>query len=161
MQRYSVGGRMNAATAATLDDVAAHLWNPSGTKSIFVAEIHVVKTAATVDHHKLIRSTTAGTTPGATITPDADNAYSRQATPPSGAVLYVANFATEPTLAGPEIARQNLPAAAGAGFAWVFGNGQPGLGIEVPPGTGLAVAVPEVGTEVAIQISDFTFVWDE
>lgn len=161
MQRYSVGGRMNAATGATLNDVASQLWNPSSTKSIFVAEIHFTKTTATGDSHGLQRSSARGATPGATVTPDADNAYSRQATPPSATVLELANFGTEPTLAGPEIMRTSLPAAIGSGFSWIFGNGQPGFGIEVPPGTGLCVMVPEIGTEVAIQISDAIYVWDE
>lgn len=160
MQRYSVGGR-SAITDATLDGVAASLWNPSSTRSLWVAEIWCTKTVATADHHKIVRSSTRGTTPGSTVTPDADNAYSRQATPPTGALLDLANFATEPTLQGPELARTMLPAAIGAGFAFVFGGGVPGQGIEVPAGTGLVVAVPEIGTEVAIQVSDFTYVWDE
>lgn len=154
MIRYSVGGRMNAATTAATDDVAFQLWNPSTAKAIYAQEVHFFKSAATADGQKLIRSSARGATPGATLTPDIDNDYNRAVAPVSAAVLETSNFATEPTLAGPAIAQTNLPAAIGAGFIWVFG----GDGIAVPQSTGLCVASP---TAVIIQIADGTFVWDE
>ena len=144
---------MNAATTAATDDVAAHLWNASTTKTIYVREIWYAKTAATVDGIKLVRTTTIGTTPGATITPDIDNDTQRAVAPVSAAVLYTANFATEPTVQGPALAQTNLPAAIGAGFIWVFNTP-----IAVPQTTGLGLASP---TAVIIQIADITYVWDE
>lgn len=150
--RYAVGGR-TTATAATADNVAAALWNPSGSKSIEVVEVHLTKITATADNHSLIRTSTRGTQ-STTVTPDADNAYNRQVTPASGAVLDVA-YSAQPTVQGPALARQNLPAAVGAGFMWVFDRP-----IIVPAGTGLAIAVP-TGLSVAIVASDVTFVWDE
>ena len=154
MIRYSVGGRMNAATTAATDDVAFQLWNPSTTKTIYCQEVHYAKTAATADGEKLIRSSARGATPGATLTPDIDNDYNRAIAPVSACVLETANFATEPTLQGPALAQTNLPAAIGAGFLWVFG----GDGIAIPQSTGLCVASP---TAVIIQIADGTFVWEE
>lgn len=153
LNTYMVGGRMNAATTAATDDIAAHLWNPSTTKTIFVREVWFTKSAATADGQKLIRTTTIGTTPGATITPDIDNDVMLGLAPVSVAVMYTANFATEPVVAGPALAQTNLPAAVGAGFIWVFSTA-----IAVPAGTGLAVASP---TAVIIQIADITYVWDE
>lgn len=150
--RYSVGGR-SAATAATADHVAAALWNPHGSLSLYVHEVMIFKTVATVDNHGLIRTSTRGTA-GSTVTPDADNAYNRRATPPSGALLDLAAYSAQPTLQGPYMARSNLAAAIGAGFILVFGD----QGIEVPFGTGLAIVTPPA---VILQPSDFTFVWTE
>jgi hypothetical protein len=149
--RYAVGGR-SAATAATIDQ-GSHLWNPHGTKSIYVVEVWVFKTVATTDNHGLIRTTTIGTTPGTTVTPDADNAFDRRAAPASGCVLYLATFATYPVTAGPYLARANLPAAIGAGFIWTFPEP-----IEVPAGTGLGVVTPLAAAMIA---SDLTYIWDE
>lgn len=145
---------MNAATAATANDVALQLWNPSTTKGIYVKEIWWAKTAATVDNQALQRSTARGATPGATVTPDIDNEYTRAVAPVSTTVLETSNFATEPTLATPVMAQSNLPAAIGSGFIWVFG----GDGIFVPSATGLCVVTP---VAVIMQIADFTVVWDE
>lgn len=144
---------MNAATTAAANEVAAHLWNPSTTKTLYVREIWYAKSAATADSIMLSRSTTAGTTPGSTITPDIDNDTQRAVAPVSGALLYTSNFATEPTLATPALAQTNLPAAIGAGFIWVFNTP-----IAVPQTTGLALASP---VATIIQIADVTFVWDE
>lgn len=155
MIEYRAAGRMNAATTAAANDVAVHIWNPSSTKGIYVKEIHFIKQgAATADSECLVRTTTAGTTPGATVTPDIDNDANRAVAPVSGALLYTANFATEPTVASPALMQTNLPAAIGAGFIWVFS----GDGIFVPQGTGLGVASP---VATIIQIADFSFVWTE
>lgn len=154
MSRYAVSGR-TTATAATLDNAACALWNPASAKRLWVVSIAWIKTTGTADSHKLIRTSTRGTQ-STTVTPDLDNAFERDAAPGTGAVLDVA-YSAQPTLQGPELRRWNLPAAIGSGFEWTF----PGAGICVPPGTGLAIAVPEIGTEVAIQAADVTFTWDE
>ena len=67
--------------------------------------------------------------------------------------MYLQGFATEPVIAGPYMARTNLPAAIGAGFIWVFAEP-----IEVPAGTGLAVVTP---VAVILQPADYTYIWDE
>jgi hypothetical protein len=151
--RYAVSGD-GAATAATADQSGANLWNPHATKSIYVREVYVFNTAATAEHPSLIRTTTAGTTPGTTVTPDADNAFDRRAAPPSGAVLYLATFATYPVVAAPYLSRGTLPAAIGAALMWSFLD----TPVEVPAGTGLAVTTP---ITTALQANRYTFVWDE
>lgn len=153
--RYSVGGRMNAATAATADHVAVNLWNPSGSKSLWVVSVEFFNTTATAMPAQLIRTSTAGTTPGSTVTPDADNAYNRQVTPASGALAYTAAFSgAQPTVQGPPIKRTNLAAAIGTGMIWAFYD----TPIEVPAGTGLALSTPAA---TAFQVCDFAFEWDE
>jgi hypothetical protein len=151
--RYSVGGD-GAATAATADQSGAHLWNPHATKSIYIREVHCFSTAATAQAPALVRTTSAGTTPGTTVTPDADNAWDRRAVPPSGCILYLATFATYPTVATPYLARTHLPAAIGAAVMWSFLD-EP---IEVPAGTGLGVTTP---IATALQANRYSFVWDE
>jgi hypothetical protein len=151
--RYAVGGR-SAATAATANNCAAALWNPHATKSIKVREIWVFKTVATADNHALQRITARGT-PGSTVTPDANSSFDCPlVAPQSGALLDLAAYTVQPTLAGGvPLARANLPAAIGSGFIWVFAEP-----IEVNPGTGLAIITP---VATILQPSDFTFVWDE
>lgn len=153
MNTYMAGGRMNAATDATADSTAFVIRNASTTKTIYVREIWAAVTAATVAQLGLVRTSTAGTTPGTTVTPDIDNDTQRAVAPVSGALLETSNFATEPTVAGPYLARANTPAAVGSGFLWVFNTP-----IAVPQATGLAVVAT---TAVLVPIFDFTFIWDE
>jgi len=147
------GGRMNANTDAAADAIAFVIRNASTSKTIYVREIWGAVTAATTAQLGLVRTTTNGTTPGATVTPDIDNDTQRAVAPVSAAVLESSNFATEPTVAGPYMARTNTPAAIGAGFLWVFNTP-----IAVPQSTGLAVVAT---TAVLVPIFDFTFIWDE
>lgn len=151
--RYAVSSDA-LATAATADHVGALLFNPHGSKSIYVREVHVFNTAATLMHPALVRTSTAGVTPTSTVTPDADNAFDRRAIPASGALLYGATFGTQPTLQTPYLARTTLPAAIGAAVMWSFLD----EAIEVPFGTGLAVATP---VATALQAARYTFVFDE
>lgn len=151
-QRYSVGGR-SANTAATANHVAAALWNPSTAFNIYVREIWVTKTVATADNHQLNYITTRGTA-GSTVTPDADNDFSRAAVPPSGALLDLAAYSVQPTLQTPALDRRNLPATVGSALLFDFRD----YPVMVRPGQGLAVGTP---VATILQASDFTFVWDE
>lgn len=151
--RYAVGGR-SLDTAATADHVAAQLWNPHGTKAIYVREVHLIQIAATVSNPGLARSSARGATPTATVTPDLDNHFDRLAAPASAAVLELATFGTQPTLSPPYLFRYNFPAAGGAGLIWTFYD----TPLLVPAGTGLCIATP---VAVVLQDSDITFVWDE
>lgn len=151
-QRYSIGGR-SAATAATQNHVAAALWNPSTAFNIYVREIWITKTAAVVDNHAIAFITARGTA-GSTATPDADNDYSRQNAPPSGALLDLAAYSVQPTLQSPPLTRNNLPATIGAFLFFDFRD----VPVMVRPGQGLAIYTP---VAVVLQASDFTFVWDE
>lgn len=150
---YYVGGRMNAATAATLRHCAAQLWNPDAADRINVQEIWVCDTAASVANIALARSTARGATPGATVTPDLDNAINRGKVPNSASVLELAAFGTQPTMDASDLFRWNLPAAIGAGVQLPLGRP-----IEVPPGTGLCVITP---TAVVFPICDLTFVFED
>lgn len=154
MRHFAVAGR-SANTAATADHVGAQLWNPDATRSFWVVEIHIQKaTTATADSHGVARSSARGATPTTTVTPDLDNDFEREITPDTGAVLELATFGTQPTIASPYLYRGVLPAAVGAAVQYVF----PGRGMKVPPGTGLIVTTP---VAVILMASDFTFVFWE
>jgi hypothetical protein len=143
------------ATAATIDHVACVLWNPHASKSIYVREVHVFSRGATIQYPSLIRCSTAGTGATSTVTPDNDNAFDRRANPPSGALIYGGTFnTTQPTLQQPYMARTALPAAIGAAVMWSFLDAP----IEVPTGTGIAIATP---VATALQANSYSFVWDE
>lgn len=148
---YRVGGR-SAATAATVNHAYGGIWNPSASKSIYVMEIHLVKTVGTVDNHALARSTARGT-PGSTVTPDADNHDAGQVVPQSGALLDLAAYSVQPTLATPNLLHFNLPAVIGSGLIWTFPEG-----IRVPAGAGLVIITPPA---VIGQPSDISFIWKE
>lgn len=150
--RYSAGGR-TAATAATADNIGGELWNPASNKGIRIFVINWTKQgAATADSPGIVRVTTKGTST-LTVTPDLDNSYDRDATPPSAATLEL-TFSAQPTIAGPYIMRTNLAAALGTGFTWVFS----GDGLLVPAGTGIAVGTP---VATVLQAGDVTFEWGE
>lgn len=152
MNRYAVAGRP-AATAATANHVAAQLWNPATTISIYVYEIHWAQSGATVSLPVLQRSSARGNTPSATETPDADSDFEGGAAPPSGTVLELATFSTQPTLATPILLRWGTAAVAGPGWMWIFPKP-----IRVRPGTGLCIATP---TATVLAAGDVTFVWEE
>lgn len=152
MGYYSVGGR-SVATAATDEIPAANFWNPATNKRLWVVEISVSKTVATIDNPAIQRTSTIGTA-GSTVTPDIDNALERDFAPPSGCTLGLSTFSVVPTAQGPHIKVWNLPAAIGGGFIFIF----PGKGICVPPGTGLAVVTH---VAVILQPLDINFVWEE
>ena len=152
--RYGASGD-STATAASADEVAANLWNPSSTKSIYVREVHCFSQTATACIPGLARTTSAGTTPAATVTPDVDSAFDHRIAPASGVLLYMGTYAsTEPVVSTPYLTRAHLPAAVGAGMMWSFLD-EP---IEVLPGKGLAVATP---VATILQACRITFFWDE
>ena len=144
------------ATAATIDHVACVLWNPgtAQSKSIYVREVHVFSRGATIQYPSLIRCSTAGTGATSTVTPDVDTAFDRRANPPSGTLIYGGTFGTQPTLQQPYMARTALPASQGAAVMWSFLDSP----IELPVGTGLAIATP---VATALQANSYSFVWDE
>jgi hypothetical protein len=133
MADYYVRG-FTAATAATANHVIACLHNPSGSRRITVVEFGIFKAGAGTanDTGYLCRTTTAGTA-GSTVTPDADNAEAGDAAPDSGALLNLAAFTVQPTLASPGMYGWAAPAVAGAGVIIPLPRG-----ITLAPGTGLA-----------------------
>src|SRR5687767_11340936 len=122
MPEFRVAGR-SAATAATANHVAACLWNPSATLTIFVTEVHVCLTAATAANLSLRKTSTRGTPPAGSVVATIDNSHDSSAAPASGAVLDLAAFTAQPTLVGVPIERWALPAAIGAAGMFVFPNG--------------------------------------
>lgn len=151
MARYAVAGR-SAATAATADNFGAALWNPHASRSLYVVEIHWFKTVATRDDVEIARITARGTAT-VTVTPDVDNDYARIVAPVTGALLDT-TYSAQPTIAGPAMYRNVLPAAIGAGFIYAFG----GPGIEIPFGTGLGIGTP---VATILQPADVTFIFDD
>lgn len=148
--RYAAAGR-TVATAATADNAACGIWNPDANKSIYVREMWVFTTTANAMNLGIQRVSTEGTVV-VTVTPDADSAFDRRATPPSSANVNL-DFSAEPTIQGPYMLRAISAALIGAG--WIFGFPQ---AIEVPAGTGLYVFTTQA---VAFPVSEFTVVWDE
>jgi hypothetical protein len=136
MGLYAAAGRF-AVTAATANHFGFNLWNPSSTAQLSVLEISYCRSDApvTVNVVQLVRSTVRGTA-GSTVTPDVDNALDDDIAPPSGAVLDLAVFSVQPTIATPAQRRYGDFDAQGVGFSWTFDW----PGITVPPGTGLGVA---------------------
>ena len=105
------------------------------------------------DSFRLKRSTARGT-PGSTVTPDIDNHSERAIAPVSGALLDLAAFTVQPTLAAAELGPDVQPGnSAEAGFTYDI----PG-GIVIPPGTGLVVAII---TGAAFPASGIGFIWQE
>lgn len=153
MAQFSVGGR-TAASAATANHVGAQFWNPSSSRSVYVTAVSWFQTVATVSNPAIQRSSARGATPTTTVTPDIDNNWDRDVAPASAAVLELATFSSQPTLAGPDLFKANLPAAIGSGFLVPF----TGRGIKVPAGTGLCVYTP---VAVILQPADCTFFWEE
>src|SRR5207344_2116134 len=95
--QYVAGGR-TVATAATINHVAAQLWNPSTTMPIYVKQFWVVTTSATVSNLAINRSTNKGATPTTTVTPDIDNDIENYVAPVTASILELATFTTQPTL---------------------------------------------------------------
>lgn len=148
---YRVGGRSVVSTGAGADNIGCALWNPHATMDLVVDEIHFFNTVATVSNPGIVRTTTRGTQT-TTVTPDIDNHDLRLLTAITGAVLDL-DYSADPTIAGPYLARYNLPAVIGAGLMLTFPRG-----IRVPAGTGLAIGSP---VAVATTAMDVTFAWHE
>ena len=150
--QYVAGGR-TVATAATINHVAAQLWNPSTTMPIYVKQLWVVSTAATASNLAINRSTNKGATPTATVTPDIDNDIENYVAPTTATILELATFGTQPTLASPAMHRWNLAAVVGAGMIFAFDPY-----IKVGPVNGLCLYTP---VAAILPASDVTYIWEE
>ena len=153
---YSVRGFTAATAGAASPDVICQLWNPDGAKRIKVLEVSLWRGGITGTRVVPTRTTARGT-PGSTVTPDADNAWDTDAGPPSGALLDLAQFSVAPTImAAPHLMGFHMAANTGQeGFGFVWASPK---GIEVAPGTGLALIMP---LTVVWPISETTWVWEE
>lgn len=145
---YSVGGRNTAAATG----MAATLWNPSSTRSIWCVECESSRTAGLSPNMVWVRTVTRGT-PASTVTPDVDNDFMRQLAPNSGAVLDLGLYTVDATEATPALVNSFDSTSIGSSERYIF----PGLGIRIPPGTGFGMA----RTGGTINPRDFYFVFRE
>jgi hypothetical protein len=135
---FSVRG-FSATSANVANGALGGFWNPDSVQRVKVLEVSVFQAALTgvVSKKYLVRTTTRGTA-GSTITPDADNAWEEEDIPASGALLDLAAYSVEPTLASPPMFGMCLVGAsslgAGFGYVWLMPSG-----LWLPPGTGLAI----------------------
>jgi hypothetical protein len=154
MAVFSVRGQ-SAATAATANHAIGALWNVgTSSKRIRVIETGLFKTAAgTAADSLVLQRITARGTAGSTITPDADNAWTADTAPGSGALLDLAAYSAQPTLATPPLWGWAAAAVAASGVIWPTPRG-----IELPSGTGLALIQIKA---TAWPASEVYFVWEE
>lgn len=151
---FAVAGRSTTDASAAADDFSCNLWNPSGTRSLWVVEFNWENPFLTSNvTFELCRTSTAGTTPTTTVTPDLDNDFEREITPNTGAVLYLGPFATDPTKVLPNVDRIRF-AGTGSGLVHAVGFNWLKHGLRVPPGSGLGLSQT---TAVAVQAADFGF----
>lgn len=152
--RWSIAGR-GLATAATANHVLAQMWNPSSTRTIWITAIGYSKTAATADIVALKRSSSRGATPTSTVTPNISSDWEREISPPSGAVLELATFGTQPTLDASSVPflQYGLAAAIGTGFIIPF-ESKDLQGLKVLPTSGLCLYAP---TSAIVQVADIFF----
>lgn len=152
---YSVRGR-SSATGAVVDRVIATLWNPHTTQRIKVIQYSLVVAIAPAASagFKLKRISTRGT-PGTTEIPGLPNHSQGAIAPPSGALLDLGAYGVEPTVVGAELGPGwPLAAVAASGFIYPI----PSSGIEIAPGTGLALC--NIGA-VITPAADISFAWLE
>ncbi len=160
---YSVRG-FTAATDTSYPNALATLWNPSSDKRICVVEVWLFLAGAlpqtTRNNPRLVLATARGTA-GSTITPDGDNDLGGEgAAPPSGALLDLAAYSAEPTLASPPLwgvtfGGSSVTGSGGHGWTWAA----PG-GVWVPPGQGLCLLADD-GAAAAWPTSEVVFEWLE
>ena len=151
---YTVRGR-SAATAATADHAIAQLWNAHSTQRIRCVQFSVqpITDPGANAGMRLKRSTARGTA-GSTVTPNIDNHSESAVAPVSGALLDLAAFSVQPTLASAELG-PDFHAASSQGSVFIYDI--PG-GIAIPPGTGLVLS--QAGAFV-FAASTIHFVWFE
>jgi hypothetical protein len=156
VNRYAVSGK-SAATAATIDNAAAGIWNPSAVKPIFVRKISIFKVTAGAGDEPKLRRTSARGTATTTATPTIENHLGEELAPVSGFLLDLA-YSAQPTFLGTsgtggDLESIVLPAAIGCGMVWVFDDP-----IRVKAGTGLAIVT---GIALAMPALRVTYVVDE
>ena len=157
---YSVRGFPQATGSGVADVAIAQLWNNDTLKRVSVLEVGVHVAGLTGGRASLARTTVRGT-PNSTVTPDGDNAWDNDDVPPSGVLLDLAVFSTQPTLADPRVWGMCIRDAAsvagsgGVGFVWTMPRG-----FWVPPQAGLSIQAMDADV-VSWVASEVYFVWEE
>ena len=147
---YLVRGR-NAATAATADHAIWQVWNPHATQRLKVIQwsMFAQSEAPAAGWSGRLRRTSARGTAGSTVTPTLEHHSTRGVAPPSGFLLDLAAFTTQPTLVAGEIGLGfTFSAVQGSGLVYPI----PG-GLEVPPGTGLTFIQVPATASVQFEVS--------
>lgn len=153
MRTFSLGGR-SVITTAVANQAGGQLWNPSTNRSMYLTAFAWAKTAAVVDNLALLRSSARGATPNNTVTAVLANDLDGDQAPPSGALLDMGAFGTDPTKTATVPGfRWNFPATIGSGVILTLPRP-----IRIAPGSGLCWVTP---TTVALQPADLTVWWDE
>jgi hypothetical protein len=125
------------ATAATIDHAIVGLWNPSTTRTALLKDLSCVFQAAApaAGAGFVTRRCTARGTPASTITPTAEHHHRREAAPDSGFLVDLGAYSVQPTLAAGELDPQwAFSAVQASGLMRLVAAG---VGLEIPPGTGL------------------------
>jgi hypothetical protein len=131
---YSVYGQ-TGTLAGTANHVISQIWNPHATQRIKVVSFVIAKRGTGGADIAMRRTSARGATPNNTKTPGISNHHNRGVAPPSGALVDYGSFGTQPTLVGVDLGiRWESIALIGWNMIYVI----PG-GIEVPPGSGLAL----------------------
>lgn len=151
---YGVSSRSAATNGTVANEVSTMLWNPHATARLNVTYISFFKQGAVAENPwELRRVTVRGVTPSRNVVPGISEHYARLQAPPSGVELDGGPFATEPTKEAGVIAKDLVTLTEGSAIIAVFAQG-----IEVPPGSGLAVCYSGTGI---FRSCDFYWVWDE
>lgn len=143
MGRFS-GGLLTTAGSSTLPIVSLYSVAGSGGR---LMEVHLFNTTTTAVQLRLMRLTTAGTKPAATV----DGEYDEDMPP---ALMQFHGTHTVAATLGTEFKRVELGASIGAGIIWTFGA----YGLRIPLGVTNAIGVVPVGTGQACSAN---FVWEE
>jgi len=150
MSGYQISGR-TAATAATIGNSAATLWNPHATQRIILEEVAIFATTAPAAGSSVaIRRVTARGTATSTNTPAIQHDLTRGVAPPSGVLLDLA-YSVQPTVEVLAFLDYVFSAVIGSGFIYP-------CRIEIPPGAGLSLAA---GAAVIIPVCTTWWRWSE
>lgn len=115
MARYTVAfAKTTGAAAGPIMDL-----RPAAAKDARLWEVGVFAETAVAGTVGLVRSTSAGTTPGGAVVPQAEDYSNTRAC----TVNCYTTYATEPTQAGVYLRRAVLAASIGSGIIWTFPDG--------------------------------------
>ncbi len=154
---YSVRG-LSAGSALVANSAVAALWNPSATAVVKVVYFSLFVQASLLGVATVVLNRiSARGVAGSTITPVIQNDSKRGAAPPSGFLLDLGVYTTEPTLDGVPL-----------GIGWPNNASLPGLGVTsvipgglwLPPGRGVAIINPD-GATIAWTSSEVEFTVSE
>lgn len=152
---HSVRGRNATHGSSAANRAVAVLHNLSSSRRVALLEFGVHRGTNVGARPGIFRFTDRGTA-GSTVTPDADNDWSGDLSAPSGCVLDLGPFSSQPTAASPQLYGSQIATvtgSGGAGYVWVFDEP-----IIVPLGAGVGIRHADSNDWGA---SEFYAVWEE